>query len=356
MPGGIKIYKPERLPKENVRDTDLQAWWNELQNYLGQDDDFHRYKSNGWYSNWTAGELLEDRITAVHASDDSTKLQTRRRQLNNYLTIIAGCCSRDHYMMIIKQATSLQWIWNKLQIIYQHEHKGKGFLSIVDIDWNPTNESAVTVYNTYRAKILENLKLAGTFIEWKNTTLATQETLSPTFEDLILLTALNLVDRRLPAKVKELYGPRIEKGKVLMDLKMDILTNVNKMLADLDNNDEGDTANVNASKITEQAEPYTAAFMRPQRYTRGRGRYRGQDRGQASNSRQNSQNKFCRLCHLSRQPRHVTLSHEIGDVSCQSLSSRDREGLQSKLSINAIQAEDEDDTEEENEQDMMNTS
>ena len=75
---------------------------------------------------------------------------------------------------------------------------------------------------------------------------------------------------------------------------MDILTNVNKMLADLDNNDEGDTANVNASKITEQAEPYTAAFMRPQRYTRGRGCYRGQDRGQASNSRQNSQNKFCR--------------------------------------------------------------
>jgi hypothetical protein len=189
MPGGIKIYKPERLPKENVSDTDLQAWWNELQNYLGQDDDFHRYKSNGWYSNWTAGELLEDRITAVHASDDSTKLQTRRRQLNNYLTIIAGCCSRDHYMMIIKQATSLQWIWNKLQIIYQHEHKGKGFLSIVDIERNPTNESAVTVYNTYRAKILENLKLAGTFIEWKNTTLATQETLSPTFEDLILLTA-----------------------------------------------------------------------------------------------------------------------------------------------------------------------
>ena len=33
-----------------------------------------------------------------------------------------------------------------------------------------------------------------------------------------------------------------------MDLKMDMEWNVNKMLADLDNNDEGDTANVNARK------------------------------------------------------------------------------------------------------------
>ena len=294
MPGGIKISKPERLPKEDVSDTDLQAWWNELLNYLDQDEDFHRFKSRGWYATWTACEVLEDRIAAINPLDESTKLQNRRRQLNNYLTIIAGCCARDHYMMIIKQATSLQWIWDELQTIYQHVHKGKDFLSIVDIDWDPSKGSAVTVYTAYRAKILENLKPAGTLIEWKNQTLSTQETLSPTFEDHILLTALTLIDRRLPAKVKDVYGPRIEKGKVLMDFKMDILTNVTKLLADLDETD--DTVNVNASRSTDD-NTYTAAYMRPQGGYRGRGRGRGRYRGQ--NNRQSSGNQFCRLCHLA---------------------------------------------------------
>ena len=350
MPGGIKISKPERLPKENVSDTDLQAWWNELLNYLDQDDDFHLFKANNWYQTWTACEVLEDRIPTINTNDDSTKLQVRRRQLNNYLTIIAGCCARDHYMMVIKQATSLQWIWNELQIIYQHTHKGKDFLSIVDIEWDPTKESAVTVYTAYRAKILENLKPAGTHIEWKNTTIATQETLSPTFEDHILLTVLNLIDRRLPSKVKDVYGPRIEKGKVLMDFKMDILTNVNRMLADIDDSDE--VVNINASKPTEDT-TYTAAYMRHQGYNQrrgrgGRGRYRGQ-----SNRPSSGQNQFCRLCHLSSQPRSITTSHEIGDITCPSLSSRDKEGLQAKLSINAIQTDGYDEYDEEYEQTMM---
>ena len=113
MPGGIKISKPERLPKDNVSEPDLHSWWNELLNYLNQDDDFHLFKTKGIYSTWTAAEIDEDRIDKVHASDEKDKLNTRRRQLNNYLTIIAGCCSKDQYMLVIRQATSLNWIWNE---------------------------------------------------------------------------------------------------------------------------------------------------------------------------------------------------------------------------------------------------
>ena len=353
MPGGIKISKPERLPKDNVSEPDLHSWWNELLNYLNQDDDFHLFKSKGIYSSWTAAEVDEDRVTAIHATDDATKLKNRQRQLNNYLTIIAGCCSKDQYMLVIRQATSLQWIWNELTVIYQHQHKGKDFLGIVDIQFNPEADTAISTYNSYRAKIMENLKPAGTHIEWKNTTIKTQESISPTFEDHILLTTLHLIDRRLPAKVREIYGPRIEKGKFLMDLKMDILTNVNKMLSDLD--DDPDTQ-VNAV-ASESQSSYNVAFMRNSNRgsQRGRGRYRGSNGYQNSSRPQNTNSQFCRLCHLSRKPQSVILSHEIGDISCPSLSPRDKDGLKSKLSINAIQADEDDNDEQEiDEEEAMN--
>ena len=352
MPGGIKISKPERLPKEDVSEPDLHSWWNELLNYLNQDDDFHLFKKKGIYSSWTAAELDEDRITVIHADDDATKLNARIRQLNNYLTIIAGCCSKDQYMLVIRQATSLEWIWSELQIIYQHEHKGKQFLQIVDIQWNPDKDTAISVYNSYRAKIMENLKPAGTTVQWKNTVVKTQESISPTFEDHILLTTLHLIDSRLPAKVKDLYGPRIENGKFLMDLKMDILTNVSKMLTDI--NDEGDS---HVNQITCSNDTFTAAYMSnsSRGFHRGRDRDRGRQRNFNNSRRQtDSGNQFCRLCHLSRQPRNVTLSHEIGDINCPSLSERDKEGLKAKLSINAIQADDEDHEEDDEDEDSMN--
>ena len=339
MPGGIKISKPERLPKDSVSETDLYAWWNELMNYLGQHDSFKLYKEKGIYSTWQPAEVDEDRITTLHASDKGT-IEERQRDLNNFITIIAGCCARDQYMMVIKQATSLKWIWEELTLIYQHQHKGKEFLSIADLEYNPSENTPLSFYNSYRAKLLENMKPVGTIVKWKNNTiLKTAETISPTFEDHILLTSLLIIDKRLPAKIKEIYGPRMEEGVFLMDLKMDILSNVTKILEDLD----GDTNNINAAKVDEN---FQAAYMgQANRRARGRGRYsnnRQQPRYQQQQQQQ--RNKFCRLCHLTRQERNVILSHEIGDLNCPSLSQRDLEGIKAKYSVNsAVPVDEEED-------------
>ena len=96
-----------------------------------------------------------------------------------------------------------------MSVIYQHQHKGKEFLNIVDIKWNPPHTTPMGIHNTYRAKVLENLKPAGTILHWKkDETLTKAESISPTFEDFILLTVLSMIDIRLPEKVKE-YGHRL---------------------------------------------------------------------------------------------------------------------------------------------------
>ena len=79
---------------------------------------------------------------------------------------------------------------------------------------------------------MEYMKPAGTLLKWKdNTVLEIDETISPTFEDHILLTALLLMDKRLPAKIKTIYGPKMEfEGVFLMDLASEIFNYVSKII------------------------------------------------------------------------------------------------------------------------------
>ena len=256
---------------------------NELLNYLNQDESFELFTATGAYNNWTAAEVDEKRLLAHKGEDNAAQLPNRRRQLHNFLTITAGCCYKDHYMTIIQQATSFEWIWQEIKNIYQITHRGKDFLNIVDLKWDPTTMSATTVYNAYRSKILENLKPQGTVLMWKNTTTNRNEVLLPTFEDHILLSVLELIDNRLPAKVREIYGPRMENERFLMDFKQDILANTAKMLADLD------SAEVQVNALNQQ-------FNKMRFQTKRGGRQFSDNRRQFNN---NQDLKFCRLCHTS---------------------------------------------------------
>ena len=308
----IKISKPERLPREGITDIDLNTWKNEILNYLSQDDNFEKFCDDGPYSTWEASETNKQRILVAVLPDTDLDLPKRRKQLNNFITITAGCCYKDHYMTVIEQSTSFEWIWTELKNIYQIVHVGKDFLNIVDIKFDATTMSATSVYNAYRSKIMENLKPKGTTVKWKNNLLLrSPEALTPTFEDHILLSVLQLIDCRLPLKVREVYGPRMEENKFLMDFKQDILTNVSKMLEDLESVEtQLNWMSFNKSKASH------SKFGKPkQNY--------GQPRQLGS--------KFCRLCHLTRKSRDQVTSHEIGDLDCPSLSAKDKSALEQKI-------------------------
>ena len=326
----IKISKPDRLPREGVTDIDLHTWKNEIINYLSQDDNFDMFEEDGRYPTWQAAESYKQRLSTAIEPDTQQDLIKRRKQLSNFITIIAGCCHKDHYMTIIEQSTSLDWIWNELKGIYQIVHVGKDFLNIVDIKFDPNTMSATSVYNAYRSKIMENLKPTGTTIKWKNNLqLATAEALTPTFEDHILLSVLQLIDNRLPMKVREIYGPRMDDTKFLMDFKQDILTNVSKMIDDMEANDT------------------QLNWMQMGKSNGRQQRFRNNGSGRKTpNHNQPRQNlgKFCRLCHLARKPRNEVTSHEIGDTQCPSLSARDRDALYQKIGkVGQVVTQEEDD-------------
>ena len=67
-------------------------------------------------------------------------------------------------------------------------------------------------YNEYRNVIIANLKKRGDEIRWQNEALARDEKLSPTFEDLILINVLALIDARLPLHVPRPLSPPHRQG------------------------------------------------------------------------------------------------------------------------------------------------
>ena len=106
----------------------------------------------------------------------------------------------------------------------------------------------------------------------------------------------------------------------LMDFKTDILLNIPHFLEQL-NNSENDEGTLNA--------------FRPNRTNKGQFKVRKQEfRARA----------YCRMCYLSKQSRDTFMSHNFGDLSCPSLTARDRKKFFEAAKLSSIQ-EEADDTE-----------
>jgi hypothetical protein len=52
---------------------------------------FKHFKAKGFYSSWDPA----DRIDALDAKDSNGNIDYRQRDLNNIITIIAGCCAKQ---------------------------------------------------------------------------------------------------------------------------------------------------------------------------------------------------------------------------------------------------------------------
>jgi hypothetical protein len=83
----------------------------------------------------------------------------------------------------------------------------------------------------------------------------------------------------------------MEDNKFLMDFKQDILTNVSKMLDDM----EGVETKLNWMKFnkSKHSQPRSTRF----------------DRSNQQRPMRHNSSKFCRLCHLARKPKDQVTSH-----------------------------------------------
>ncbi len=92
-------------------------------------------------------------------------------------------------------------------------------------------------YNQYRNLVIANLKKNGDIIMWQNNKVLTEdEQLSPTFEDMILVNVLGLIDTRLPEHILDHYDHSMGGTQSMMDYKTDIFVKLPIFLMEIENN------------------------------------------------------------------------------------------------------------------------
>jgi hypothetical protein len=92
-------------------------------------------------------------------------------------------------------------------------------------------------YNQYRNLVIANLKKKGDIIMWQNNKVLTEdEQLSPTFEEMILVNVLGLIDTRLPEHILDHYDHLMGGIQSMMDYKTDILAKLPIFLMEMESN------------------------------------------------------------------------------------------------------------------------
>ena len=121
MPG-IKIHPPKQLPEHSLSQQEFEDWTNELEIYLGQDENMARYMTDGLYQRWSSQEQDPNRLPAVLDGDPDTPavaaenrdarmtelLAKRRRQLRTFIGQVAKSASKNMYAAIVRHSTSLE--------------------------------------------------------------------------------------------------------------------------------------------------------------------------------------------------------------------------------------------------------
>lgn len=370
----IKIYPPNQLPAEGISDVQFEIWREELEVYLEIENKFRKFLPGGRYETWTPAETDENRILAPVDPDKVESMADIRRELRQFVTIVAKYVHMDYYNPIVRHSSSLQWIYTKIREDYDIQRQGIHFFNILDLTWDSTAQTTpVGFYNQYRSMIIGNLAKKSTVIDWKGETLKEDEKLTPSHEDLILMNVLQLLHPKLPSFIREQYAHKIGLQKRLMDFKTEILTKAKQYIEEIET--------PQAANIILDEEPqcnYIQQQQHQQQRSYSRGNWRGQNsqrRPQTNSYHQRQQTNsypqrqrptpshqsssyqsssqqsssqpppFCRVCQVSGLSRTIYTSHYLGQASCPSLSARDKQLLTSRINqqLNAVQLEDDED-------------
>ena len=131
------------------------------------------------------------------------------------------------------------------------------------------------------------------------------ETMSPTFEETIVLWCLEKIDPRLPAHVNKTFGHQMTGHTTLKDLQILIFQRIAGMIQDLDDVEanRATTLNLIYSEDNPEAPDHVElAAFRPQQSQRGR---------QTSRSYGNNsfQRRSCQICKIAGRPPAIVASH-----------------------------------------------
>ena len=217
-----------RAPKQwcltkNETITTFEAWRQNLQYSLSLYANFVLFLADNFM--WLKkSSTARNRGLEPDGDDVPT---TRRRtafeknlQLELMLGQIANFCPVISRSSIVKNSTSISSVWQAIRAHYGFQSTGARFLDFSNIKLE-VDERPEDLFQRLMSFTEDNLLVANGPVTHHGAHVTSDEELTPTLENMVVLTWLKLLHSDLPALVKQRYGTEL-RSKTLASLKPEI--------------------------------------------------------------------------------------------------------------------------------------
>ena len=244
--------------------TSFEAWRQNLQYTLSLDSNFATFllEDSTWLRKTSATPLRglendgEDIPTATRrtAAQKLTHLELMLGQIANYCPIIAR-------NTIAKKSTSIRGIWLAIRAHYGFQSTGAHFLDFNDIRLEP-DERPEDLYQRLLSFIDDNLLKVNGSIQHHGENVTVDEELTPSLENIVVMTWLRLIHADLPSLVKQRYGTEL-RSKTLASLKPEISQALDSLLEEIHTSNEAKCLRTAFRRSSQRREKRTDLSKRP---------------------------------------------------------------------------------------------
>ena len=246
------------------------------------------------------GEDVTDKKTK---EEKCASLNLMLGQIANYATII----SRNS---IIKASTSLNDIWEQIRLHYGFQTTGSRFLDLSAIRQSP-GERPEDLFQRLVSFIDDNLLTTDGTLTHHSVAITSDEEISPSLENVVVLIWLERLHVGLPALVKQRYGSEL-RNKTLASIKPEISQALSSLLEELSVGED-------------------SRVCRTQNYNNSS---RNNNNSRNSSSRHGQRGgKYCCLCRTANRPNYE--DHYLSQ--CRYLPESDRKRLSNVRNVEVLE-------------------
>ena len=207
---------------DNETITSFESWRNNMTYILALEDKFRTFLLPDM--TWTkASKANRYRgFTGLNAPNQCATLELMLGQIANFAPII----TRN---TIVKNSTKLQDIWDSIRLYYGIQSNGSRFLDIMDIKYCE-GKRYEALYQELMAFIEDNLLTADSIIKHHGESIAEEEYVSPSLENLVVVMWLHMINPMLLKEVKERFATEL-RCNTIASLRREISQALDGMLS-----------------------------------------------------------------------------------------------------------------------------
>ena len=228
-----------RAPKQwaltkNETLTSFEAWRQNLLYTLSLDANFAAFlvEDFKWLKKTNANPLRGFTDDGADVPEASRRTAAQKlAHLELMLGQIANYCPIISRNTIVKNSTCVAQIWQSIRLHFGFQTSGSHFLDFNSIHLEP-GERPEDLFQRLNSFVEDNLLKSNGSIRHHGEVITTDEDLSPSLENFIVLTWLRLIHPELPALIKQRYGTEL-RSQTLASIKPEISQALDSLLEEL---------------------------------------------------------------------------------------------------------------------------